>query len=120
MRTFDVNLSNIKSIKIPDQKLAICLGNFDGVHIAHQKLISNAVINSEFPVSVMSFSMPLGSLNISNKSAECLTSKTQKEVLNNQSTPTSVPFSTCTNLKAKSISFILALSVILSPSVKDI
>jgi len=47
------NLSNVPSIKT---KMSLCLGYFDGVHIAHQRLINEARVHTSDKVGIITFS----------------------------------------------------------------
>jgi len=47
------NLSNIPVIKT---KISLCLGYFDGVHIAHQRLINEARVHTTDKVGIITFS----------------------------------------------------------------
>ena len=54
MQIFNINerFTNIPKLKTP---ISLCLGYFDGVHIAHQKLINAALINSDNQVGIITF-----------------------------------------------------------------
>lgn len=71
MRTIQLDYKNIESL---NEDIAICLGYFDGVHLGHQKLISEAVKNSKYKVSVLTFDKPISSLINNGKSSEIITS----------------------------------------------
>lgn len=71
MRTIQLDYKNIEST---NEDIAICLGYFDGVHLGHQKLISEAVKNSKYKVSVLTFDKPISSLINNGKSSEIITS----------------------------------------------
>ncbi|MCQ2794332.1 MAG: riboflavin biosynthesis protein RibF [Bacilli bacterium] len=54
MKVYKINASLTNVPKLKD-KLALCLGYFDGVHIAHQRLINEARIHCEDKVGVITF-----------------------------------------------------------------
>jgi riboflavin kinase/FMN adenylyltransferase len=80
MKYFEIDINNltIPNIKRP---IALCLGNFDGVHLGHQKLINEAVENSELDVAVMTFSEPLGKFAFKKKNRRVLTSVDDRRIL---------------------------------------
>lgn len=71
MKTILLNLEDITPFKNP---ISICLGNFDGVHIGHQKVIMKAVLDSPGEVAVLTFDTPLGNVIDGRKSKQVLTS----------------------------------------------
>lgn len=54
MKVYEINtaFNNIPKLK---NEISLCLGYFDGVHIAHQRLINNAIIHSDNPVGIITF-----------------------------------------------------------------
>lgn len=64
-------IDNIEEIKEP---IAICLGYFDGLHLGHKKIISNAIQNSGLPIGILTFDVPVSSFINNGKSNEVLTS----------------------------------------------
>ncbi len=71
MKTYQLYLDNLEA---PKEKIAICLGYFDGVHLAHKEIIKKAVTNSNYKVALLTFDKPLSTLLNNNKSKEVLTS----------------------------------------------
>lgn len=67
------------NIKAPSEKISICLGYFDGIHLGHQQIIKEALKNKVLPVSVLTFDKPVSSLLDNDKSKEVLTSLKDKE-----------------------------------------
>lgn len=68
-----INLIIEKMPKIK-QPIALCLGNFDGLHLGHQRLIKEALLKEEIDVAVLSFINPLGEVISLRKSVNLLTS----------------------------------------------
>ena len=64
-------IDNIEEIEEP---IAICLGYFDGLHLGHKKIISNALQNSGLPIGILTFDVPVSSFINNGKSNEVLTS----------------------------------------------
>lgn len=71
MKSYQLHLDDIKPIA---KKMSICLGYFDGVHLGHQKIISEAVKNSKDPVGVLTFDKPVSYFLDNKKSKEVITS----------------------------------------------
>lgn len=71
MKTILLDLDNVQPFI---SKTSICLGNFDGVHIGHQKVITQAIMNAPGEVAVLTFDAPLGELVDGRKSKQVLTS----------------------------------------------
>lgn len=71
MKTILLDLENIQPF---ETKTSICLGNFDGVHIGHQKVITQAVLDASGEVAVLTFDTPLGELIDGRKAKQVLTS----------------------------------------------
>lgn len=71
MKTILLDLQNITPF---DEPISVCLGNFDGVHIGHQQVISKAVLDSGTEVAVLTFDAPLGSVIDGRKAKHVLTS----------------------------------------------
>lgn len=71
MKTILLDLDHLMPF---ESKTSLCLGNFDGMHIGHQKVITEAVINSSGDVAVLTFDAPLGTLIASRKAKQVLTS----------------------------------------------
>lgn len=71
MKTILLDLDNIVPF---ESKTSLCLGNFDGVHLGHQKIINEAVLNSPVEVAVLTFDAPLGTVIDHRKSKQVLTS----------------------------------------------
>lgn len=71
MRTIQLEYKDIKKFNEP---LTLCLGYFDGVHLGHQKLISEAVKSSKYKVGVLTFDKPISSFIDNGKSLEVITS----------------------------------------------
>lgn len=71
MRTIQLDYKNINEFK---EELTLCLGYFDGIHIGHQKLISDAVKNAKYKIGVMTFDRPISTLIENGKSKETITS----------------------------------------------
>lgn len=80
MRYIEIDLDKIDNIKI-EKPIAICLGNFDGVHLGHQHLINYAIEHSKLDVAVMTFSEPLGNYGFKRKSKKVLTSLSDRKVI---------------------------------------
>lgn len=59
--------------KIDIQNLGLCLGNFDGLHIGHQKLLREARKNNPGPVGVLLFDKNPAEFIKNNKSLDVLT-----------------------------------------------
>lgn len=55
MKIFKIN-SNLNNVPKLNKKLCLCLGYFDGVHIAHQRLINEAKIKSDDYIGIITFS----------------------------------------------------------------
>lgn len=55
MKIFKINpsLTNVPKL---NKKLCLCLGYFDGVHIAHQRLINEAKVTSDDQIGIITFS----------------------------------------------------------------
>jgi len=47
---------NIEDVKLIAPRLTLCLGYFDGLHLGHQKVINEALMDSFGPVAVVTFS----------------------------------------------------------------
>lgn len=71
MKKLELTLNKIPKINEP---IALCLGNFDGVHLGHQRLIKEAVLQDENKVAVLTFCNPLGQIFSLRKSTSLLTS----------------------------------------------
>lgn len=71
MKTILIDLNNIQPF---ERKISLCLGNFDGVHRGHQKVILNALAKSDDEVAVLTFDAPLGNLIDGRKAKQVLTS----------------------------------------------
>ena len=71
MKSYQLYLKDIKPIA---EKMSICLGYFDGVHLGHQKIINEAVKNSKDPVGVLTYDKPVSYYLDNNKSKEVITS----------------------------------------------
>ncbi len=71
MKTFQIYFDKPRVNK---EKIAICLGYFDGVHQAHKEIIKKAVTNSSLPVALLTFDKPVSTFLNNNKSKEILTS----------------------------------------------
>ncbi len=71
MKTYQLYLDKLE---VPSDKIAICLGYFDGVHLAHKEIIKKAVTCSNYKVALLTFDRPLSTLLNNNKSKEVLTS----------------------------------------------
>ncbi|MCQ2792791.1 MAG: riboflavin biosynthesis protein RibF, partial [Bacilli bacterium] len=54
MKIYRINASLTNAPKIK-HKLCLCLGNFDGVHLAHQRLINEAKITSDDQIAIITF-----------------------------------------------------------------
>ena len=54
MKIFKIN-SSLTNIPKLNKKLCLCLGYFDGVHIAHQRLINEAKIGSDDLIGIITF-----------------------------------------------------------------
>jgi riboflavin kinase/FMN adenylyltransferase len=67
-------LLDIKNITPLAEPTTICLGNFDGVHIGHQKVIKQAMLDSGGPVAVLTFDAPLGTVIDGRKAKQVITS----------------------------------------------
>ena len=70
MKTYQLFLDKLE---FPNEKIAICLGYFDGVHLAHKEIIKEA-LNSKYKVALLTFDKPLSTILNNNKSKEVLTS----------------------------------------------
>ncbi len=70
MKTYQLFLDKLE---VPNEKIAICLGYFDGVHLAHKEIIKKA-LKSKYKVALLTFDKPLSTLLNNNKSKEVLTS----------------------------------------------
>lgn len=71
MKTVLLDIKNITPLAEPT---TICLGNFDGVHIGHQKVIKQAMLDSGGPVAVLTFDAPLGTVIDGRKAKQVITS----------------------------------------------
>ncbi|MFA5421514.1 MAG: riboflavin biosynthesis protein RibF [Bacilli bacterium] len=71
MKTILLDLDNIAPF---DHPTSLCLGNFDGVHIGHQKLITQAVLDSGGEVAILTFDAPIGTIIDGRKAKDVLTS----------------------------------------------
>jgi len=71
MRTIQLDYKNIGEYK---EELTLCLGYFDGIHIGHQKVISDAVKDAKYKTGIMTFDKPVSTLIENGKSKETLTS----------------------------------------------
>lgn len=71
MKTIQLEYKDIKKF---NEHLTLCLGYFDGVHLGHQKLISEAVKRSKYKVGVLTFDKPISSFIDNGKSLEVITS----------------------------------------------
>ena len=71
MKTVLLDIENITPFEEP---ITICLGNFDGVHIGHQKVITKAVLDSSGAVAVLTFDAPLGTVIDGRKAKQVITS----------------------------------------------
>ena len=76
MKTIYLSKDNIKA---PSDKISICLGYFDGIHLGHQQIIKEALKDKALPVSVLTFDKPVSSFLANDKSKEVLTSLKDKE-----------------------------------------
>lgn len=70
MKTYQLFLDKLE---VPNEKIAICLGYFDGIHLAHKEIIKKA-LKSKYKVALLTFDKPLSTLLNNNKSKEVLTS----------------------------------------------
>jgi|LSQX01.1.fsa_nt_gb riboflavin kinase/FMN adenylyltransferase len=68
-----INIS-LKKIPLIKEPIALCLGNFDGLHLGHQRLIKEALLKEEISVAVLSFTNPLGEIISLRKATTLLTS----------------------------------------------
>ena len=57
-----------------NEPIAMCLGYFDGMHIGHMKLIKEALLNTKYPLSLLTFSEPISKLINNGKNPEVITS----------------------------------------------
>lgn len=71
MRTLQLDYKNIDQI---NEKLTLCLGYFDGIHLGHQKLILEAVKTGKYKVGVLTFDKPVSTFINNGKSTEVVTS----------------------------------------------
>lgn len=83
MKQIEIDLERDFEIEIK-KPISICLGNFDGVHLGHQKLINTAIANSALDVGVITFSEPLGNYLPKQKNREVLTSLDDRKRLLNK------------------------------------
>ncbi|MCQ2795053.1 MAG: riboflavin biosynthesis protein RibF [Bacilli bacterium] len=54
MKVFKIN-STLTNVPKLNKKLCLCLGYFDGVHIAHQRLINEAKVTSDDQIGIITF-----------------------------------------------------------------
>ncbi|MCQ2787259.1 MAG: riboflavin biosynthesis protein RibF [Bacilli bacterium] len=54
MKVFKIN-SSLTNVPKLNKKLCLCLGYFDGVHIAHQRLINEAKVTSDDQIGIITF-----------------------------------------------------------------
>ncbi len=54
MKVFKIN-SNLNNVPKLKEKISLCLGYFDGVHIAHQRLINEAKIKNDDSIGIITF-----------------------------------------------------------------
>ena len=54
MKVFKIN-SSFTNVPKLNKKLCLCLGYFDGVHIAHQRLINEAKVTSDDQIGIITF-----------------------------------------------------------------
>lgn len=71
MKTIQLDYKNIEPFK---EKLSLCLGYFDGIHIGHQKLVSEASKNSKYKVGLLTFNVPVSSFIDNGKAKEVISS----------------------------------------------
>lgn len=71
MKTFQIYPEQIEKRQ---EKISMCLGYFDGVHIGHKEVIEKAVQESDYPVSLLTFDKPVSSFLENGKSCRILTS----------------------------------------------
>ena len=75
MEIIHLDVNNIKPVA---QRLTLCLGYFDGLHIGHQKVISEAIMDSFGPVGVVTFSHAPGFVSKKHKSEMILMGNDEK------------------------------------------
>lgn len=79
MQKINLSLNNVPLI---NESIALCLGNFDGLHLGHLRLIKEALLKEEISVAVFSFTNPLGEIVSLRKATTLLTSiDDRKEIL---------------------------------------
>ena len=75
MEIIHLDINNVKPIA---NKLTLCLGYFDGVHIGHQKVINEALMDSFGPVGVVTFSHAPGFVSKKHKNEMILMGNEEK------------------------------------------
>ena len=75
MEIIYLDVNNLKPVA---PKLTLCLGYFDGVHIGHQKVISEAIMDSFGPVGVVTFSHAPGFVSKKHKNELILMGNEEK------------------------------------------
>ena len=75
MEIIHLDVNNVKPIA---QRLTLCLGYFDGLHIGHQKVINEAIMDSFGPVAVVTFSHAPGFVSKKHKNEMILMGNEEK------------------------------------------
>lgn len=73
MKTIQLYERKVNSETIPE-KISVCLGYFDGIHLGHKKLVEFANEHHQFPLALLTFDQPASSLLDNYKAKEVLTS----------------------------------------------